>query len=178
MFLQKTLAHPAYHRSYDYRIEPSQEERIQAWPWIVTFHCRGNCIPKQPRKFFCRDLSSQHRAPCSYRGYALINVLLFAGPTQTVDTFDVHITRIKSLTRFHRCSDGLSSNKAFTRMEKISNFYFVQMINGDLTSDIKVRVDVQVKNNQFCYISHNYRLGSLFRLFRDHNSCCCAVWRP
>ena len=26
------------------------------------------------------------------------------------------------------------------------------MIDGDLTSDLKGRVDVQVKNNQFCYI--------------------------
>ena len=38
--------------------------------------CRENCIPKQPRKFFCRDLSrcltkTQHSAPCSYRACAL-----------------------------------------------------------------------------------------------------------
>ena len=29
----------------------------------------------------------------------------------TVDTFDVHITRIKSLSSFHHCSDGLSSKQ-------------------------------------------------------------------
>ena len=45
-------------------------------------------------------------------------------------------------------------------------FYFVQMIKfGDLTSDVKARVHVQMKNDQFCYVSQNYRLVSLFILF-------------
>ena len=85
-------------------------------------HCRENCIPKQPRKIFCRDLrrcltKTQHSAPCSYRDCALKNAKMHcyspAPHTGTVDTFDVHITRIKSLgtCSFHHCSDGVSANK-------------------------------------------------------------------
>ena len=69
-------------------------------------HCRGNCIPKQPRKFFCRDLSryltkTQHSAPCSYRGCALKNVKCPA----------ILRPHKEGLRRFHYCSNGLSSNK-------------------------------------------------------------------
>ena len=81
--------------------------------------CRENCIPKQPRKFFCRDLSryltkTQHSAPCSYRGSALKNAKCPAirrPNTEGLDTFDGFITQIKSLSSFHHYSDGLSSNK-------------------------------------------------------------------
>ena len=63
-------------------------------------HRRGNCIPKQPRKFFCQDLSrcltvkTQHSAPCSYQGCALKNVNYPAYPRPHTEGLWIHLTCI------------------------------------------------------------------------------------
>ena len=109
-----------------------------------------------------------------------------------MDTFDVHITRIlnHSLTvdsiivlmaypptelPFPYVPDCVN---IFSTDGEILPFLFCandKWRSDPVASDVKARVDVRVKNDQFCYISQNHRLGSLFRLFKDHNSCCCAV---
>ena len=47
--------------------------------YLSNAYCRGNCIPKQPMKFSCRDFSrcltkTQHNALSNYRDCALKNV--------------------------------------------------------------------------------------------------------
>ena len=131
--LQKALVHPAYHRSWLQNWAVSRRNELSAAgdsdPSKV--HCRGNCIPKQPRKFLCWEFEQvfdKNSAQCTLQLLGLCvekRQMPCYSPTPhrgTVDTFDMHITRIKSLSRFHRCSDGLSSNKTFTGMEKSSHF--------------------------------------------------------
>ena len=62
-------------------------------------HCRENCIQKQQRTFFCRDLSrcltkTQHSAPCSYRGCALKNVKYPAIRRPHIEGLWIHLTCI------------------------------------------------------------------------------------
>ena len=84
----------------------SSRGNSSAWIWagvwqkLNTVQLPGLCIEKRQMPCY---------SPAPHRG--------------TVDTFDVHIMRIKSLSRIHLCSDGLSSNKTpFLLRTRVNNF--------------------------------------------------------
>ena len=132
----KALAHPAYYMSYDYRTEPPQEERIKAWSgkWSFERAQVGELHTKAAEEFFLpgfEQLFDKTSTQCilQVRGWCFekrqMPCYSPAPAKGTVDTFHMHITRIKSLSRFHHCSDGLSSYKTpFLLRTRMCKYFF------------------------------------------------------